>query len=117
MLPLFWLGTIVGGVLSIIMAARWLKRRRKARFALYGHEVKTFDLTEDGEVQLAQWLHPKERLKTIRQENITLLRRYIREGDLVIDIGAHSGDTTIPLALAAGPTGTTLALEPNPYVF
>ena len=35
----------------------------------------------------------------------------------MIDIGAHTGDTTIPMALAAGPTGCTLALEPNPHVF
>ena len=32
-------------------------------------------------------------------------------------IGAHIGDTTLPIALAAGKKGFVLALEPNPYVF
>ncbi|HXD72606.1 MAG TPA: FkbM family methyltransferase, partial [Vicinamibacterales bacterium] len=34
-----------------------------------------------------------------------------------IDIGAHTGDSTVPMALAVGPGGTVFALEPNPYVF
>lgn len=45
------------------------------------------------------------------------LRRFLRPGDVAIDIGAHTGDTTIPIALAVGPSGAVLALEPNPYVF
>ena len=36
---------------------------------------------------------------------------------MVIDIGAHTGDFTLPLALAAGNIGRVLALEPNPYAF
>jgi FkbM family methyltransferase len=51
------------------------------------------------------------------QEEIDGLRQFIREGDFAIDVGAHSGDTTVPIALAAGATGCVLALEPNPYVF
>jgi FkbM family methyltransferase len=34
-----------------------------------------------------------------------------------MDIGAHTGDSTIPIALACGPQGVVLALEPNPFVF
>src|SRR6185295_19332398 len=30
---------------------------------------------------------------------------------------AHTGDSTIPMALAVGKSGLVLALEPNPYVF
>lgn len=83
----------------------------------YGHEVKDFDLPHDGRVQYAQWLHPSDRPKSITQECITNLRKFIRPGDVSIDIGAHTGDTTVPLAIAAGPTGCVLALEPNPYVY
>lgn len=93
------------------------KRQRKNRFAVYGTEISTFQLPDDGEVQFAQWLHPKESLKSISQTKVRALRQFVREGDFVIDIGAHTGDTTVPLALAAGPGGCTLALEPNPYVF
>ena len=46
-----------------------------------------------------------------------MLRKYIKEGDTVIDIGAHTGDTTLPMALAAGRSGCTFALEPNPHVY
>ena len=45
------------------------------------------------------------------------LRSFLREGDVAIDIGAHTGDSTLPIALAVGVGGTVFALEPNPYVF
>jgi FkbM family methyltransferase len=89
----------------------------RARPKTYGCDIRRFDLRSDGSVDYAQWLHPGESPKTIRQEEVDQLRRFIRPGDVVIDIGAHSGDSTIPLALAAGPSGCVLALEPNPYVF
>jgi FkbM family methyltransferase len=36
---------------------------------------------------------------------------------VAIDIGAHTGDTTVPMALACGPSGLVVAVEPNPHVF
>jgi FkbM family methyltransferase len=84
---------------------------------VYGSEIRRFDLPSDGPVDYAQWLHPGETAKTMRQDVVDELRRYIRPGDVVIDVGAHTGDSTIPLALAAGASGLVLALEPNPYVF
>jgi FkbM family methyltransferase len=95
----------------------FVKRYRRSRFAEYGLQVKTFHLEQDGLVEYAQWLHPKETPKSVSQTQVTALRRFIRAGDTVIDIGAHTGDTTIHYALAAGAAGCTLALEPNPYVF
>jgi FkbM family methyltransferase len=83
----------------------------------YPTEVVTFALPVDGDVQYARWLHPGESPKVIRQEAVAELRKFISPGDVAIDIGAHTGDTTIPMALAAGPEGCVLALEPNPYVF
>ena len=50
------------------------------------------------------------------QPAVDAVRQFVSPGDFVIDIGAHSGDTTVPMALAAGRGGCTLALEPNPYV-
>jgi FkbM family methyltransferase len=89
----------------------------RARPKTYGFDVRRFDLPSDGPVEYAQWLHPGESAKTITQADVDHLRQFIRPGDVVIDIGAHSGDSTLPLALAAGPSGCVLALEPNPYVF
>jgi FkbM family methyltransferase len=83
----------------------------------YPTKVVSFTLPGDGEIRYARWLHPGESPKVIRQAAVDELRRFIRPGDVAIDIGAHTGDTTIPMALAAGPTGCVLALEPNPYVF
>lgn len=96
---------------------RLFRRHRRPPFAEWGFEVRDFHLPADGLVQYAQWLHPYERTQTIAQAEVDGLRRFIRPGDFAIDVGAHTGDTTIPMALAAGHTGCVLALEPNPYVF
>lgn len=84
---------------------------------VFGYEIVESHLPDDGLVQYAQWLHPKETRKSIRQEHVDAMRAYLSEGDVALDIGAHTGDSTIPLALAAGKSGRVLAFEPNPYVF
>jgi FkbM family methyltransferase len=83
----------------------------------YGSEVVAFVLPREGHVEYARWLHPREKPKVLTQESVDQLRRFLRPGDVAIDIGAHTGDSTIPMALAVGKTGVVLALEPNPYVF
>jgi FkbM family methyltransferase len=83
----------------------------------HGFEVRSFQLPADGEIQYAQWLHPGEKTKTIRQDAVDELRKFLAPGDVAIDIGAHTGDSTLPMALAVGASGAVLALEPNPYVF
>jgi FkbM family methyltransferase len=71
----------------------------------------------DGTIRFARWQHPGERHKVVTQESVDALREFLREGDVAIDIGAHTGDSTLPMALAVGPGGMVFALEPNPYVF
>ncbi len=83
----------------------------------FGFQVKSFDLASDGSIEYAQWLHPKERGKEIGQASVDALRKFLSPGDVAIDIGAHSGDSTIPIALAVGKGGCVFALEPNRYVF
>lgn len=83
----------------------------------YGYEVIRYEIDEVGTVQYAQWQHPIESTKVIDTKLVAAYQAYISAGDFCIDIGAHSGDTTLPMGLAAGPTGCVLALEPNPYVF
>jgi FkbM family methyltransferase len=89
----------------------------RARPQTYPYEIVSFDLPGDGHIRYAQWLHPSETTKLVRQEAVDELRKYIAPGDVAIDIGAHTGDTALPMALAAGREGCVLALEPNPYVF
>ncbi len=38
----------------------------------------------------------------------------IDKGDTVLDVGACIGDTTVPMAMKAGPTGRVIAVEPHP---
>jgi FkbM family methyltransferase len=96
---------------------RLFRRTRKPGFAEWGFAVREFSLPRDGVVQYAQWLHPLERTQTIAQEEVDGLRQFIQPGDFAIDVGAHTGDTTVPMALAAGRAGCVLALEPNPFVY
>ncbi len=65
----------------------------------------------------SEWQHPKTKNVLPRFEDIDVLKKWIRPGDFVIDIGAHVGDTTLPYAHLVGKEGTCLALEPNPFVF
>lgn len=83
----------------------------------YGYDVVSFDLTVDGTVEYARWQHPREKDRVLRQDEVSALREFLRPGDVAIDIGAHTGDSTIPMALAVGKDGCVLALEPNSYVF
>jgi FkbM family methyltransferase len=83
----------------------------------YGYEIADLALPGDGDVRFARWLHPAERPKELTQGSVDALRTFLRPGDVAIDIGAHTGDSALPMALAVGPTGTVFALEPNRYAF
>jgi FkbM family methyltransferase len=83
----------------------------------YAHKLKKFKLPTDGIIEYAQWLHPHETEKEITQQFVDELRKFLSPGDVAIDIGAHTGDSTLPIALAVGKAGCVLALEPNRYVF
>ncbi len=83
----------------------------------YGIELRSFDLPREGRVEYAQWTHPRETPKAITQDSIDALRTFLAPGDVAIDIGAHTGDTSIPMALVTGAAGCVVALEPNRYVF
>jgi len=89
----------------------------KPKIQVYSSQVNTFALPSEGSVSYAQWLHPRESKKVIRQDTVNELKKYLAPGDAAIDIGAHTGDSTVPIALAVGKTGCVFALEPNKYVF
>lgn len=100
------------------MFTEWInKLRRKKEFKEYEFKTVEFDLPEDGNVRYAQWLHPGEHGNQVRQEHVNFFRKYVKKGDFIIDIGANEGDTSVPMGLAAGKEGITLALEPNPHCY
>lgn len=47
----------------------------------------------------------------------TFFRRYLRPGDVVVDVGANFGLTALAAFSAVGPTGQVHAFEPHPRVF
>lgn len=50
-------------------------------------------------------------------DSVQLLRSLVSPGDTVIDVGAHIGSITVPLAKAVGSTGLVHAFEPQSPVF
>lgn len=94
-------------------------RRRKARRFTqeYPAKINSFDLKDEGKVDFANWDNPLVSPLLINQEMVDFFKKFIKKGDLVIDIGANIGDTTVLMALAAGSSGITLGFEPNPFVY
>jgi len=93
--------------------------RKKARrvFQNFGYRIDSFQLNEEGKVDYANWLNPLLQPKKVTQEEVDFFKSIIRKDSLVIDIGANTGDLTVPIALATGNKGLVLALDPNTQVF
>ncbi|NRA36995.1 MAG: FkbM family methyltransferase [Planctomycetes bacterium] len=83
----------------------------------YGYKVNSFELDDYGTIEYAQWLHPRESAKVVNNKLVSELTAFLNPGDFCIDIGAHSGDSAIPIALAVGAEGCVVALEPNSYIY
>jgi FkbM family methyltransferase len=73
-----------------------------------------------------EWDHPGETPRSFQSIVGSLEAmnwpRFIKAGSTCIDIGAHSGDTAVPLALfsfdkSSMKTGCVLCVEPNPDVY
>ncbi len=94
-------------------------RRKKARRFTqeYPSKIDVFELKEEGKIDFANWDNPLAPHRIVSQGMVDFFKKFIKKGDLVIDIGANVGDTTVPMALAAGKSGVTLGFDPNPYVY
>ena len=68
-------------------------------------------------VEFFQWRTPKSADVTLDVAELNELKSFISDGDFAIDVGAHIGDSTLPIALACGSHGKVVAFEPNPIVF
>ncbi len=104
------------------MIFKYLKEsfaRKKARrvFSEYPIEVSNYQLPVEGTVQFGNWMNPLLGEKVITQGEVDFFKRFIPKGSLAIDIGGNTGDTTVPMALAAGKEGLVLGFDPNPHVF
>ena len=94
------------------------RRKVARRFTKeYPSRLQQYYLEKEGKVDFAAWTNPFITPLGLKQETVDFFRQFIKEGDLAIDIGANIGDTTVPMALAAGKNGLVLGFDPNPYVF
>lgn len=91
--------------------AEWLARDRVVRRALpadFGGRPVFFSPGN----RLRAWLPDVER---IEPELIALVRRLVRPGMQVWDVGANMGAFALPAAHRVGPRGRVLAVEPDPF--
>jgi FkbM family methyltransferase len=51
------------------------------------------------------------------ESEVALLRNFLREGSVAIDVGANIGDLTLPMARMAGVSGRVIAIESHPVNF
>ena len=96
---------------------KYTKFVAKRKFSDYGDATSVISIQGIGNINFTCWLNPLEQEKTISLSQVNFYRKFLKTGDFVIDIGAHIGDTTLPMALAVGAQGTVLAFDPNPHVF
>src|SRR5258706_7909407 len=96
-------------------------RKERKQFKDFGFKIVDFLLSKDGKIQYAQWLHPAEFRNhpgnagnVVTQETVDFYSQLVKQGDTVIDIGAHEGDTTVPMALAVGKSMGSASLQTNP---
>ena len=58
------------------------------------------------------WVDPRR-----RQEDEHFFRRYLRSGDVVVDVGANVGNLTLTASCVVGSTGHVFAVEAHPRTF
>ena len=89
----------------------------KSNYKFFPQVLKTIGQWNGFDVQFYIWKTPKNRPYSLDLTEIEELQTFLKDGDVAIDVGAHMGDSTLPIALACGSTGKVFAFEPNPVVF
>ena len=73
-----------------------------------GYDLRFYDSS----LSLELWLHPAEKPGGAER----FFRRYLRRGDVVVDVGVNIGLYTMICAVSVGDSGKVYAIEPNPRV-
>ena len=104
---------------SIIQYFKISLERKKARrfFRHYPYVIHSFHLEHLGKIHFANWQNPLVKPFTLTDAEMNFWQKFVNPGSLALDIGSNIGDTTVPMALAAGREGMTLGFDPNPHVF
>lgn len=94
------------------------KRKIARRFTKkYPLRIDTFKLEKFGNVRFANWENPLVQNFTISMDNVSFFEKFLKKGDLAIDIGANIGHKAVSMSLATGIEGITIGFDPNPFVF
>ena len=83
----------------------------------YPTRLKKIEINSTESWFYPMWLTPKPPETPEMLSEISLYSQILDKGDWAIDVGAHLGDSTVPLAVACGLRGGVLAFEPNPATF
>jgi FkbM family methyltransferase len=83
----------------------------------YPTTIDTFQTKDYGAIRFANWDNPLVAHKEIDQKYLDFFKKFIKEGDLALDIGANIGHMTVPMGFITGKKGLTMGFDPNPYVF
>lgn len=83
----------------------------------YPTKIDTFNIPDIGDIEFANWENPLVAPKVFSVNLIRFFRKFIKEGDLAIDIGANVGHISVTMSLITGKKGMVLGFDPNPFVF
>lgn len=97
---------------AVLFLKRALYGRRGEPYRIDGHTLRY--LPGSRPVRLSYLDSPNDNVRYDALQ-IDALRRGIRPGDTVLDIGAHHGQYAVLMSAFAGPAGTVVAFEPDPY--
>ena len=95
---------------TMVMGARKLAGRNAATQTRRHGIAWDLDLNEG--IDFSIWL-----LGSFEPETVRCHQAIVRQGDIVLDIGANIGAHTLFLAQEVGPTGKVIAFEPTDYAF
>lgn len=83
----------------------------------YPTRIDSFDVGSYGKVKFANWQNPLVDEKSITEKNVQFFEKFLKKGDLAIDIGGNVGQISLFMGLVTGKDGLILSFDPNPYVF
>lgn len=83
----------------------------------YPTSIREFYIPEIGKFHFANWDNPLVSPKKITENQIRFFGKFLKKGDVAVDIGANIGATTLPMSFVVGKEGAVIAFDPNPFVF
>lgn len=99
------LGFGIGRRLERFWKTKMLPKTQYARFEVQGH-----DMVVKMQRNMIQTMYYRN---IYEPETTAYMKKHIKKGDVVVDVGANIGYFTLIMARAVGPTGKVLAFEPS----